>query len=482
VNAFLGVLSSTSVTLKLGSVGNMRMARFQTFCFTLAIGIFACSQMAEAQNLEDVLAQTYATNPTIKAARAELRSVNEGVPQALSNWRPSAALSASAGKVHNDTEGGLTFSGDQNTTPTEVVASIVQPLYRGGRTTAATSRAENDVRAQRALLRSIEQTVLLTATTAYMDVWRDQAILELNVSNENVIAQQLLATRDRFVVGEVTRTDIAQAETRLAAAQAERIAAEGNLLTSKAVYRQVIGQEAGQLFAPPGVIDLPSGLNEAIDESFENNPELEAAVISELSARAGVEEVFGELLPTIQLNGSLRHGEETFQRDSEVDEAALLLEVRVPLYQSGAVSSRVRQAKQIANQRRIEIEENRRETEQETISSWQALESARAQIRSYEAGVRSAEIALDGVREESAVGERTILDILDAEQELLDAKVNLVVSQRDQMVASHQLLSSVGRLTARDLGLPVDLYDPTLDYQRIRDTWFDLSAPGVIAE
>lgn len=269
-----------------------------------------------------------------------------------------------------------------------------------------------------------------------------------------------------------TRTDVAQAETRLATAAAERIAAEGALRSRRAVYEEVIGTVPGVL--PPPLAGLPGSLEEVTELSVSSNPDILAAGFAETAARHRVREVTGELYPTVALNASLSHREEVIARDSKAQRAETLAEVTIPLYQQGAVSSRVRAAKQTSNQRRIEIEEARRRTEQESISAWEGLQTARAQIRSFESGVRAAEIALEGVRQENEVGARTIFDILDAEQELLDAKVNLVRSQRDDIVAGVAVLSAIGQLTARDLELAIEVYNPETDYLKVRDRWFGL--------
>ena len=422
----------------------MRAARescLRSLTAAAAVGLWAiCAQPAAAQMLAETLAKAYATNPTLRAARAELRAVNEGVPQALSNWRPNLTVTGTAGKQHINSQASFSTT-KEITTPTTGTVRLIQPLYRGGRTIAATARAEHEVRAQRSALQSVEQSILLRAVTAYMDVWRDQAVIAFNVKNEQVIARQLEATRDRFTVGEVTRTDVAQSETRLAVAAAERIAAEGALRSSRAVSR---------------------------------TPDVLAANFAEKAARRRVREVIGELLPSVQINASLSRSEETSQKAGETDRAQILAEITIPLYQQGAVSSRVREAKQIANQRRIEIEESRRRIQQEAISAWEGLATARARIRSFESGVRSAEIALEGVRQENAVGARTILDILDAEQELLDAQVSLVRSQRDEIIAGYQVHAAMGRLTARDLNLAVVVYNPEVDYLKVRNSWFNL--------
>ena len=442
-----------------------------------AVGLWAiCAQPAGAQSLSEALAEAYATNPTLRAARAELRAVNEGVPQALSNWRPNLTVTGSAGKQDIDSQASFSTI-KETTTPVTGTARLIQPLYRGGRTIAATQRAEHEVRAQRSTLQSVEQSVLLRAVTAYMDVWRDQAVIEFNVKNEMVIARQLEATRDRFTVGEVTRTDVAQSETRLAVATAERIAAEGAHRSSRAVYAEVVGSAPGVLPPPLPLEGMPASLEAVVNQAVSRNPDVLAANFAEKAARRRVQEVFGELLPSVQINASMSHSEETSQRAGETDRAQILAEITVPLYQQGTVSSRVREAKQITNQRRIEVEESRRRIEQEAISAWEGLATARAQIRSFESGVRSAEIALEGVRQENAVGARTILDILDAEQELLDAQVSLVRSQRDEIIAGYQVHAAIGRLTARDLNLPVEVYDPEVDYLKVRNSWFNLGGP-----
>ncbi len=437
----------------------------------------AGARPAVAQTLAAALADAYGSNPTLGAARAELRAVNEGVPQALANWRPDLSVTGSAGKAYLDSETSTTSS-QQNLTPLAATASVVQPLYRGGRTLAATARAEQEVQSQRATLNSVEQSVLLRAATAYMNVWRDQSVVTFNENNERVILRQLEATRDRFTVGEVTRTDVAQAETRLALAAAERIAAEGALRADQAVYEEVVGKGPGVLPPAPPLAGLPASLEEVIRQSSARNPGILAATFAEKAARHRVREVRGELYPSLEINASLSHNEESSARNSTTRRAQVLATLTIPLYQQGAVSSRVREAKQISNQRRIEIEEARRRAGQESSSAWEGLQTARAQIRSFESGVRAAEIALEGVRQENEVGARTILDILDAEQELLDAQVNLVRSQRDEIVAGFEVLTAIGRLTARDLKLEIEVYDPQKDYEAVRNNWFGLGIDG----
>jgi outer membrane protein len=424
-----------------------------------------------AQSLTEVLATTYSTNPELLAGRAELRATNELVPQALSGWRPTIAGTASVGSSWIDSD-----VGSDSSNPRSVGLSLSQPIYRGGRTVASTRQAENLVLAQRARLVGVEQAVLLDATTAYMDVVRDMAVLELNINNEQVLSRQLEASRDRFEVGEITRTDVAQSEARLAGATAGRIAAEGDLTESRARFVEVVGEAPGTLQTPPIVASLPASLEEAIEVAASANPNVVAADYVERAARDGVDVVFGELLPSVALNSDVEYGDElTNFDDGDRTSASVEAQLTVPLYQAGEVSSRVREAKKRASQRRLEMALQRRNAAQVATTAWEALSTARAQITSFEAQVRSNEIALEGVREEAQVGSRTILDVLDAEQELLDSRVSLVRAKRDEIVAGFQLLAAVGNLTARDLNLPVEYYDYQADYLEVRNKLWGVS-------
>ncbi len=445
----------------------------------LATTIWACLSPSAAWSEEffEALVAAYQTNPTLLAQRANLRAVNEGVPQELSNYRPFVSIESFAGAQHIDRNGS---DGSESTTPYQASVGLAQPLYRGGRTVAGVARAESEVAAQRAVLRSVEQGVLLGAVTAYMDVWRDQAVLQLTINNEQVLARQLEASQDRFDVGELTRTDVAQSEARLARATAQRIEAEGNLTASRAVFQEVVGFLPGTLEAPPALEGLPPSERDVVGAARDDNPEVLSARFAEQAARHQIDVSRGQLLPEAFLTGEARHSEETFSKDGETDLARGLVEVTVPLYQSGLVSSQVRESKQFAIQRSREIEESSRFAERVAIESWEDLETAQARGVSFQSEVRSSEIALEGVRQENAVGQRTILDVLDAEQELLDAQVNLTRARRDEIVASYEVLSAMGRLTARNLELDVELYDPLTDYRAVRDRWFGLEAPGAV--
>ncbi|MGE0121229.1 MAG: TolC family outer membrane protein [Dongiaceae bacterium] len=432
---------------------------------------------AAAESLRDALATAYASNPTLQSARAQLRQTDELVPQALSNWRPTVTVEGDVGAAWDDdvVDGGPDDSGGRE--PKSVALDVTQPIYRGGRTVAQRDQAENLVRAGRAQLLTAEQLVLLQAVTAYVDVLRDIAVVDLTKNNQDVITEQLNATRERFDVGEVTRTDVSQAEARLSQAMADRTQADGNLSSSRAVYRQIIGTLPGNLTVP----DLPSGLPTNVEEVIalsENNPAVTQAVFLERAARDGTDVVFGELLPTVSIVGEVGTNDQISNEDLSSSGASIFARVVIPLYQAGNVESRVRESKQLTGQRRQQLDEARRQTVQDATTAWQALETAGAQIESFRAAVESNRTALDGVRQEQQVGLRTVLDVLDAQQEVLQAEVNLVVARRDHLVAAYQTLAAIGKLTALDLRLDVELYDPDRHYREVRDKWWGLNASG----
>jgi outer membrane protein/adhesin transport system outer membrane protein len=427
---------------------------------------------AAAETLEDALAIAYQTNPQLAAQREALLSTNERVPQALAGLRPFASATGSIGAEYQDTTPG----GDDTLNPSSIGVAVSQPIYRGGRTSADIDEAEAAVQAGRAALFDTEQVVLLDVATAYMNVLRDQAVLELQINNEQVLQRQLQATQDRFAVGEVTRTDVSQAESRLAGATAGRIEAEGLLRVSRANYIRVVGQAPGSLEAPPPLGPLlPATLDETVALAESHNPAVVASIFNERAAQAAVRSVRGELLPEVRVVGQVQRLEEPSRFTDNSTDASITAEVTVPLYQSGAVYSRVREARYIAEQRRIEVEDARRAAVEAAIAAWEELTTARATIESRRAQVTAAEIALDGVNQEALVGARTVLDVLDAEQELLDARVALVRAQRDEVVASFRVLSAVGRLTAPELNLPVDYYDIDRAYNATRARWWGTS-------
>ncbi len=434
-------------------------------------GAFAMeAPAAEQTKLVDALVLTYLNNPTLESARADVRATDERVPLALSGWRPTARINASLGVEHSNSS---IIGKEQDTEPRRVALELVQPLFRGGRTVAGTREAENTVRAQRALLEAVEQNTLLNGVQVFIDVVRDQSVLELTKSNEQVLMRQLEASEDRFEVGEVTRTDVAQSQSRLARSTAQRIEAEGNLVTSRASYKEIVGEYPENLEPTMLPGDLPSSEEETIEMSLKN-PAVVSAEYQELAARDRVDLVFGELMPSLSVTGSLSREEDTSREGSENESASLIAQLTVPLYQAGGVDARVREAKERVAQRRQDVEEQSRAVVQFATSAWRDLETARAQIVSFTSEVEATRIALEGTEQEALVGSRTILDILDAEQEYLTAQVNLVRAGRDEIFAAYQVLLAVGRLTAPAIGLPVEYYDVEKHYNQVRNKFIGI--------
>jgi outer membrane protein len=423
-----------------------------------------------AETLIEALADTYTTNPGLQAQRARLRAVDEQVPQALSNWRPSVTVSSRYTLSETQRRGLVDV--DTRSNQHSVQLNLSQPLFRGFRTQAATARAEQRVAAERARLLSTEQRILFEAISSYMNVVRERAVLELNQSNVDVLRRQLEATEDRFRVGELTRTDVAQAQSRLQRAVAEQVNARGNLTSATAAYVNVVGHTPGDLAFPELPGDTPPTEQEATDAARSDNPDVVAADFDERAARRDVDLVRGELYPTLSLNGTLSHSLEMDGPDTQVNTESLTANLSVPLYQSGGVYSRLRAAKQTSSQRLSLFMNAQREAVERATRAWENLQTALANIEAFESEVRAQEIAHEGVQEEARVGARTILDVLDAQQELLDSRVSLVRVQRDANVASYELFSAVGRLTAQDLSLPVDRYDYSAYFDNVRNRWF----------
>lgn len=434
---------------------------------------------ASAETLQDALVAAYNNNPQLLAQRAQVRATDESVPQALGGWRPTVSLTGQAGRQHSENN-----LRESTTSPRSVTGQISQPLFRGGRTTANISQAESNVLAARAFLHQTEQTILNGVVAAYMNVLRDQAIVELNRNNESVLSRQLQATRDRFEVGELTRTDTAQAESRLSGATTTRIQAENNLIASRAVYQRLVGSPPGELAPAPAITGLPATQQDAINIALDENPTVVQAEYVEEASRHAVRSALGVLLPTVSLNASAGRSDGNSNttgaanaNTGATDTQSITAQVSVPLYQSGSEYAAVRAAKETNSQRRIEIDVQRRQAIENTIRAWSSLLTATDRIRSGADQVRAAEVALDGVRQESDVGSRTTLDVLNAEQELLNARVALVIAERDEYVAAFDLRSAIGRLTAAQLALPVEVYDPAIHYRAVRNKLFGLSTP-----
>ena len=433
--------------------------------------------------LTQALAATYMREPALQAERAKLRATDEDVPQARAGWRPTVVVAGGVGYGDGLSRSYTPFLGGWLKTRTDrnvatAQATITQPLYTGGRTTANVHRAKDLVMAERANLIAQEETSLSDAVNAYVGVIEAEQLLQLNINNEQVLRQQLRATEDQFRVGEVTRTDVAQAEAALAGAKAQRETAEGSLQTARATYRKTIGFEPPGDLVPPQPLLLPvKTMRGASAMAAANNPGVVAARYSVAAARNAVSAAVGQLLPQLSLQAQAFQSQNSGARSSDVNGYTALLNLSVPLYQGGSEYATVRQARQTARQQVHLLAGARRTAVQQAVQAWQTYQAAKAAAASTRLAVRANEIALIGVEREHLVGTRTTLDVLNAQQALVNARVTLVQNLSSLVTASYAVASAVGRLTARDLRLPVPLYNETAYYDAVRDRWFGLGSP-----
>jgi TolC family type I secretion outer membrane protein len=448
---------------------------------SVVIGLTMVS--AQAQTLTDALAEAYNTNPQLLAQRALLRATDEQVPQALSFWRPQVTFTgqvgiATASLERAPTPAELAVGSTRSvlhaiTRPDVVQFQATQPVYRGGRTVAQTRQAINTVESTRAQTLAVETTVFQAVAMAYLDVVRDQALVEVDRNNVEVLRKQLEATQDRFRVGEVTRTDVAQAESSLAQAQGTLVTQLGTLEISRAEYVRAVGHQPGRLVLPRDRPTLPATREEALTLAANNNFNVISAKFAELAARDNIDVVRGQLLPQVSVIGTLArtYDQSVSFKGALSNSAQVTAQLTMPLYEGGAIYSQTRQAEQTVGQRRSQVDDTRRAAVQTATQFWATLQAARASISSFAAAVRAAQIALEGVQQEALVGTRTVLDVLIQNQQLLTTQSQLVTAQHDAALAEFNLASAVGRLIAPELNLPVKLYDMEQHYKEVKDKW-----------
>lgn len=443
--------------------------------------ILATTPIVQAETLKEALAAAYASNPQLMAQRAALRAVDEGVAAANAGFLPqiNGIGQFSRGNIDRKIGDADVFPIDINSDSYTV--NVDQNFFNGFQDYNSRKQAVRTVRASREQLVSVEQQVLLDAVTAYMNVLRDEAVVELNQNNIQVLERQLQASRDRFRVGEVTRTDVAQSEARLEGAKSTLLSAEATLAGSRALYQRVIGRPPATLQTPTQSPDIPKTLDEAIEIAVAESPGVKTARYNEEAARYAINSAKGALLPSVGVRASYNRREGITSNaagsstvDLIDDQTTVTVQVSVPLYNGGARHSSVRRAKQVRSQRMMEIYQAERSAQEQALVAWDNHRASKGQIVSSEAQVRANEIALEGVRQEAYVGSRTTLDVLNAEQELLNSRVSLVRAQRNESVAAYNLVSAIGRLTARDIGLGVDLYDETAYYDKVNDKFIGL--------
>jgi outer membrane protein len=441
-----------------------------------------------ADTIEAALVRSYQGNPQLNAQRAQVRATDEAVPQALSGYRPKVNLTGSVGFQYTDSTqvagtNPLTGTAIRNNVrgtqpPRSVGLTVTENVYNGQVTANTVRKAEATVFNGREGLRIIEETVLLNAATIYMDYLRDSATVEVQRSNVHVLEETLKQTRDRFNVGEVTRTDVAQAEAQLAAGKTQEQTAESQLVTTRANFRRIVGNEPVNL-QPGSPVDrfIPKTLQAAVDLSLVENPNVTAAMFGVDVNFLAVKIAEGALLPTVNVQAAVNQAYEqsfTFQKQFT---ASLTAQLAVPIYQGGTEYALIRQSKESLTQQRLVLDQTRDQIRANTVQFWGQLEANKAQVVSAQAQVTAAEVALNGVREEAKAGQRTTLDVLNAQQALVNARIALVTAQHDRVVSSYTVLNAVGRLSPQVLGLATQVYDPSVHYHQVRDSWAGVRTP-----
>jgi outer membrane protein len=431
--------------------------------------------------MENALLRAYQTNPQLTAQRASVRSVDEAVPQALAGYRPKVSGIFTAGVGFTDqladgSVGKKIEQGDQ--TPHSAALTATQTIYNGNQTANKTRAAESQVLGAREGLRLLEQSVLLAAATIYMDFLRDAAILEVQRSNTKVLQLTLKQTQDRYSAGLVTPTDVAQSQAQLAAAQSQEQAAVSTLTTTRANFRRIIGNEPANL-QPASPVDrfLPPAQGGAVELALHQNPNVTAAMYGVDVSFLTVKINEGALFPTVSLQATVSKTWDPAITQINLFTAAATAQVNVPVYQGGAEYSLIRQSKEALEQQRLTMEQARDQARADTVTAWGQLIATKAQVAAAQSQVQASELAYLGTTKEAQVGQRTVIDILNAQQTLVNARVALVTAQHDRVVASYTVLNAIGRLSPQVLHLSTQTYDPSVHYQQVRDNWAGVRTP-----
>jgi outer membrane protein len=459
----------------------------------LALGLspgLALAQQTQTipTTLEQALVEAYDTNPQLLQERANLRSVDENVPKALGGWRPTVELNGSGGYTAENERSvyGPTLFGPGGTVNTDLnrdtgtaEATITQPVFQGGKTRASVFQAENQVRAERANLIATEGTVFFNVISAYVGVIENRALVAVNENNVAVLQEQLESTQDRFRVGELTQTDVAQSEAGLAQGQSELETAKGNLQTALATYLQQVGEPAAATLADPQPLVLPVNSEISADNlAAANNPTVIDALFTLAASKNAVSLAFSALMPTVNVQASTFVQANPQTPDANYTGWSVTANLTVPLYQGGGEYATVRQAKQNQDAAVQSLDFDRRSAVQSASQAWETLVAAQAAITSSQSAVRANRIALEGTEREAIVGTATTLDVLQVQQNLLTAETTLVQNLASMVTASYGVAQAIGRLTARDLRLPVPYYDEDAYYNSVRDVLFGTGGPA----
>ena len=428
---------------------------------------------ANAETIAGALAKAYSGNPQLQADQARQRATDERVPQAKSGWRPQVEAQAGVSRNWQGSRlSGSPVTSERDFTNRNFTITLNQPVFDGFRTENAVREAEAAVAAGNQNLLAVEQEVLLNAATAYMNVLRDREIVNYRRQSLSYFDEQVRAARARFNVGEITRTDVSQATARASQARSDLAVSIGNLEASVANYVRYVGDAPGKLKYPGLSPRVPDTLRAAIDISSQTNPQVLAAAFNEEAAIANIGVRKADLLPQLGFQAQYSTAAEPSSTIAESESASIGGVLSIPIYDGGSTYSRIREAKQTASQRRLQVLDAHRQVRESVVRAWHLLKAATATISAASDAVAAQKVALEGVREEARVGTRTTLDVLDAQNELVSAQIALANAKRDRIVAGYQLVAAIGRMTAADLRLSVSLYEPGANFDNVRDKAF----------
>jgi outer membrane protein len=451
----------------------------------MSLGVAAClgfaAAPAQAEALPEALAKAYQSNPHLNAERARQRATDENVPQALAGYRPQIVASLSAGlQAVRDLLPNNTIQ-TASLKPWTIGITVTQTLFNGFKTANSVRVAEFQVQSGREALRNVGQGVLLDAVTAYTNVLANQSLVEAQRANVTFLRETLGIVQKRLNAGDVTPTDTAQAEARLNRSLADLNSAEVNLAISQATYEQVIGNPPARL-SPAEPVDryLPRSRDEATGLAFKSHPAVLAAGFDVDVATTSISVAESSLYPTVTLQGNVSRSKDNDPTLSVfgTDQASVIGQVTAPIYDGGTAASQTRQAKEISAQSRLVLDQVRNQARTAATGAWVAHEGAKIAVSASESEVRAAGVALQGVQKESAGGQRTTIDVLNSQQELTSAKARLIGAQRDRVIASYTLLSAIGKLDVKTLGLNTPDYLPEVHYHQVRDAWHGLRTPS----
>jgi outer membrane protein len=451
----------------------------------MSLGVAAClgvaAAPAQAEGLPEALAKAYQSNPQLNAERARQRATDENVPQALAGYRPQIVASLSAGlQAVRNLLPDNTFQ-SAGLKPWTIGITVTQTLFNGFKTANSVRVAELQVQSGREALRNVGQGVLLDAVTAYTNVLANQSLVEAQRANVTFLRETLGIVQKRLNAGDVTPTDTSQAEARLSRGLADLNSAEVNLAISQATYAQVIGNPPARL-SPAEPVDryLPRSRDEATGLAFKSHPAVLAAGFDVDVATTSINVAESSLYPTVTLQGNVSRSRDADPTLSTfgTDQASVVGQVTAPIYDGGTAASQTRQAKEVSAQSRLVLDQVRNQARTAATGAWVAHEGAKIAVSASEAEVRAAGVALQGVQKEAAGGQRTTIDVLNSQQELTSAKARLIGAQRDRVIASYTLLSAIGKLDVKTLGLNTPDYLPEVHYHQVRDAWHGLRTPS----